>query len=160
MASFSGIGSPGGIGIDIRTQTVRLLAHAAITKGRVYAVSRTPGSTTEGDAGAVFFDTTAAIAGSNSDGIDDPIGGGVFVLAMEDVASGAKGMFMISGIMDAELATAGTAVGDILSADSTSALRKPAATQKVIGIALEAGGDGDIKRVLFDGLHGFGVKPA
>jgi hypothetical protein len=159
MASFSGIGSPGGIGIDIRTQTVRLIAHAALTKGRVYAVSRTPGTTTEGDTGAVFFDTTAAV-GSGNDGVDDIIGGGIFVLAMEDAALGEKAMCMISGIMDAELATASTAVGDVLAADSTSALRKPAATQKVIGVALEAGGDGDIKRVLFDGLHGFGVKPA
>ena len=155
MASFFGIGSPGGVGLDIRNETVRLIAHAAIVKGRTYAVSRTPGSTTEGDPGSLFFDTTAAV-GTGQDGIDDAKTG-IFVLALEAVASGEKGMFLISGIMDAELATGGTVVGDALAADSSSALRKPTFNQKIIGYALEAGGDGDIKRVLFDGMAGFGV---
>jgi len=99
MASFFGIAKPGAKGIDIRTHTVTLKAHAAITKGQVVAVSRTiTDLSPEGT--VVVFDTTAA-PGTGADGVDD-IKCGIFVCALENVASGAEGKFALSGIVDAE----------------------------------------------------------
>jgi len=153
MASFFGIAKPGAKGIDIRTHTVTLKAHAAITKGQVVAVSRTiTDLSPEGT--VVVFDTTAN-PGTGADGVDD-IKLGIFACALEAVASGAEGKFALSGIVDAEYDDAATTVGDALAATtSTLALSKAGNGEKVIGYALEAGGDGDVKKVLFDGLNGF-----
>lgn len=155
MASFFGIAKPGAKGIDIRTHTVTLKAHAALTRGQVVAVSRTiTGLSAEADSGVVVFDTTAA-PGTDGDGVDD-IKCGIFACALEDVASGAEGKFALSGIVEAEYDGAGTAVGDALAATAASlALDVAANGEKVIAYALETGGDGDVKKVLFDGLNGF-----
>jgi len=153
MASFFGIAKPGAKGIDIRTHTVTLKAHAAITKGQVVAVSRTiTDLSPEGT--VVVFDTTAA-PGTGADGVDD-IKCGIFVCALENVASGAEGKFALSGIVDAEYDGDSTAVGDALAATAASlALDVAANGEKVIAYALETGDDGDVKKVLFDGLNGF-----
>ena len=95
MASFFGISKPGAKGIDIRTHTVRLEAHAALIKGNVVALSATPGTTAEGT--VLTFDTTAAPASSAT---TTGLSNGIFAVALEDVASGAVGMFALSGIVD------------------------------------------------------------
>lgn len=151
MASFFGISKPGAKGIDIRTHTVTLKAHAALTKGQVVAVSRTiTDLSVEGT--VVVFDTTVAPA-SGGDGVDD-IKCGIMAIALEDVASGAEGKFALSGVITAEYGSS-VSVGDALSAAADLHLDKTANGSKVIGYALEAGSANQTKKILFDGLNGF-----
>lgn len=150
MASFFGIAKPGARGIDIRTHTVRLEAHAALSKGNVVALSATPGTTTEGT--VLTFDTTAAPASS---ALTTGLANGIFAVALEDVASGEVGHFAMSGVVDC-IAEGAHAVGSALSPTTALKVDETAANEKVIGYALEASGGADeLKKVLFDGLNGF-----
>jgi predicted RecA/RadA family phage recombinase len=150
MASFFGISKPGAKGLDIRTHTVRLEAHTALSKGNVVALSATPGTTTEGT--VLTFDTTAAPAASAT---TTGLSNGIFAVALEDVAAGEVGMFAMSGVVDC-IADNSHAVGSALSATTGLKVDETASNEKVIGYALEAStGANDLKKVLFDGLNGF-----
>jgi hypothetical protein len=156
MADFFGMGRPGG-GLDIRTITVRLEAHAAISKGDVVAVSPTVFTDNE-DTIPHFYKTQTQAAGNAS--VDDAQFG-MFAVALESVASGAKGLFALSGIVDA--ATDGTSAvvaGNGLEADGVANNLNVADTpgRKVLGYALEAKGAGvGLIKVMFDGVNGFGT---
>ena len=157
MASFFGIGSPGG-GLDIRTVTVRLEAHAAISKGDVVAVSPLVLTDNE-DTIPHFYKTQTQATGNAS--VDDAQFG-MFAVALESVASGAKGLFALSGIVDAATdGTADVAVGNGLEADGAANNLNVATTpgRKVIGYALEARADNSVGliQVMFDGVNGFGT---
>ena len=156
MADFFGMGRPGG-GLDIRTITVRLEAHAAISKGDVVAVDPTVFTDNE-DTIPHFYKTKTQAAGNDS--IDDAQFG-VFAVALENVASGAKGLFALSGIVDAAVdGTADVAVGNALEADGAANNLNFGTTigYKVLGFALEARATNSVGliKVMFDGVSGFG----
>jgi len=160
MATVYGQQDPG-VGLALQTIEMTLTAHAAISKGDVVAVSPTVDTTT------YKFTTTQAPASDNLSIDDNEFG--VFVVAMEDVASGALGRFAIQGVIDA--AADGTdadngdiAVGNALEVapDDTALHKKGTAGAKVVGFALEARADNSVGliKVLFDGLNGFGTGHA
>ena len=157
MADFFGMGRPGG-GLDIRTITVRLEAHAAISKGDVVAVSPAVFTDNE-DTIPHFYKTQTQAAGNAS--VDDAQFG-IFAVALESVASGAKGLFALSGIVDAATdGTADVAVGNGVEADGAANNLNVATTpgRKVLGYALEArtADSVGLVKVMFDGVNGFGT---
>jgi len=156
MASFFGIGSPGG-GLDIRTVTVRLTAHAAITKGDVVAVADEV-STSNEDTIPHFFKTKNISSGDAS--VDDNEFG-ILAVALENVASGEKGLFALSGVVQA-LVSGTPAVGVGVSGKvTTNDLVAPTAGDKVVAFMLETGTNGaGLDWVMFDGVAGFGQKLA
>lgn len=156
MATVYGQQDPG-VGLALQTIEISLTAHAAISKGDVVAVSPTV------DTSTYKFTTTQTQLSANASIEDNEFG--VFVVAMEDVASGARGRFAIQGVVDA--ATDGTsdvAVGKALQADGAANNLNLAVTagSKIVGFALEARTDNSVGliKVMFDGLNGFGTKHA
>lgn len=155
MATVYGQQDPG-VGLALQTVEMALTAHAAISKGDLVAVAPTVDATT------YKFTTTQAPASDNASIDDNEFG--VFVVAMEDVASGARGRFAIQGVIDVSAdGTAAIAVGNGVEADPSAANINVATTAgaKVVGYALEALGSGTgLIKVLFDGLNGFGTVHA
>jgi predicted RecA/RadA family phage recombinase len=155
MATVYGQQDPG-VGLALQTIEMTLTAHAAISKGDLVAVAPTV------DTATYKFTTTQAPASGNASIDDNEFG--VFVVAMEDVASGALGRFAIQGVIDVSAdGTAAIAVGNGVEADPTAANVNIATTagSKVVGYALEALGSGTgLIKVLFDGLNGFGTVHA
>lgn len=155
MADFFGMGRPGG-GLDIRTITVRLEAHAAIAKGDVVAVADEVFTSNE-DTIPHFYKTKNISSGDAS--VDDAEFG-IFAVALENVALGEKGLFALSGIVDA-LISGTPAIGTGVSGKvTTNDLAAPAAGDKIIGFMLETGVNAQLKKVMFDGVNGFGQKLA
>jgi len=138
-------------GIEPKLVTVELTAYAAISKGDVVAVSPTV-------ANGQFYTTQAPASDDAS--IDDNEFG-MFVVALEDVASGATGRFAVSGIVDC-LISGTPAIGAGVSVKvTTKDLITAAAANKCVGYMLETGANGvGIQSVLFDGWNGFGIKHA
>jgi len=155
MATVYGQQDPG-VGLALQTIEMTLTAHAAISKGDLVAVAPTV------DTATYKFTATQAPASGNTSIDDNEFG--VFVVAMEDVASGALGRFAIQGVIDVSAdGTAAIAVGNGVEADPTAANVNIATTagSKVVGYALEALGSGTgLIKVLFDGLNGFGTVHA
>lgn len=155
MATVYGQQDPG-VGLALQTVEMALTAHAAISKGDLVAVAPTV------DTDTYKFTTTQAPATDNVSIDDNQFG--VFVVAMEDVASGARGRFAIQGVIDVSAdGTAAIAVGNGVEADPSAANINIATTAgaKVVGYALEALGSGTgLIKVLFDGLNGFGTVHA
>jgi predicted RecA/RadA family phage recombinase len=155
MATVYGQQDPG-VGLALQTVEMALTAHAAISKGDLVAVAPTV------DTDTYKFTTTQAPASDNASIDDNEFG--VFVVAMEDVASGARGRFAIQGVIDVSAdGTAAIAVGNGVEADPSAANINVATTAgaKVVGYALEALGSGTgLIKVLFDGLNGFGTVHA
>lgn len=155
MATVYGQQDPG-VGLALQTVEMALTAHAAISKGDLVAVAPTV------DTDTYKFTTTQAPASDNASIDDNEFG--VFVVAMEDVASGARGRFAIQGVIDVSAdGTAAIAVGNGVEADPSAANINIATTAgaKVVGYALEALGSGTgLIKVLFDGLNGFGTVHA
>lgn len=143
------------IGLEVAKCDVILEAHADVTAGDVVAIS--PSDITDDR-----FTKTQATASDNASIDDNEFG--VFVVAMEDVASGARGRFAIQGVIDVSAdGTAAIAVGNGVEADPSAANINVATTAgaKVVGYALEALGSGTgLIKVLFDGLNGFGTVHA
>tara|TARA_R110002110_G_scaffold970_5_gene3693 strand:+ start:8846 stop:9244 length:399 start_codon:yes stop_codon:yes gene_type:complete len=131
--------------------TLQLTAFAAITKGDVVAVSPLVNSDEQ------FYTTQLPASGNTS--VDDNEFG-IFAVAQETIASGAKGMFLISGITTAKISgtpAIGAAVGvKVTTKDLIGVL----AGAKVVAYMLETGVDGDQKKVMFDGYNGFGNRVA
>jgi hypothetical protein len=85
---------------------------------------------------------------------------GIFAVALEDVAAGARGRFRFRGVVDA-LITGTPAVGAPVAANNASdAIGATSATEKVIGYMIELGVDATLKKVYFDGIAGFGTDEA
>ena len=151
MSNFFGAGGPAA-GIGPRNATLQLTAHAAINKGDVLAVSPLVNSDDQ------FYTTVESLSGNA--GIDDNEFG-LFVVALETIASGAKGQFLVSGITDV-LISGTPAVGVGMGAKlSTKDLAGSAVGSKIIGYMLEVGANGTgTQKVLFDGWNGFGIRIA
>lgn len=151
MSNFFGAGGPAA-GIGPRSVTLQLTAFAAITKGDVVAVSPLVNSDEQ------FYTTQLPESGNAS--VDDNEFG-IFAVAQETIASGAKGMFLISGITDA-LISGTPAIGKAVSVKvTTKDLVTAAVGSKVVGYMLETGAAGTgIQKVMFDGYNGFGMKHA
>ena len=146
------IGQPGA-GLTIRTESVRLVAHAALSKGNVVTVDLT---SFNGD----VFNKTAAIAASSATVDADELEAGIQVVALADVADGAEGMFAVKGVIEV-MAGSAVAVGSAVAASDDLKVDNPAATAKVCGFALTAAAsDGDLITVYWDGLNGFGANHA
>ena len=138
-------------GLEPRLVTVELTAYAALSKGDVVAVSPTV-------ANGKFYTTQAPA--SDDAGIDDNEFG-MFVVALEDIASGAKGQFAVSGIVDCLISGTPAAGVGVSVKVTTKDLIAAAAANKCVGYMLETGGNGTgIQSVLFDGWNGFGMKHA
>tara|TARA_R110002051_G_scaffold79776_1_gene143543 strand:+ start:65 stop:514 length:450 start_codon:yes stop_codon:yes gene_type:complete len=135
-------------GFQMDTKTVELTAHAALVKGDVAAVLTTTVAnglmtTTKAAAGAAILESNAEI----------------IVVAMEDIASGAVGMFAYEGIIDVQCVTTGLDVGDYLIADNGATLALIASDVdefKIVGICLEDNSATGPVKCLFSGLYGLG----
>jgi len=149
MSNFFGAGGPAA-GIGPRSVTLQLTAHAAINKGDVLAVSPLVNSDDQ------FYTTQLTASGNVS--VDDNRFG-IFVVAQETIASGAKGQFLVSGITDV-LISGTPAVGAAVGAkETTKDLVSVVTGTKVVGYMLETGANGTgLQKVLFDGWNGFGIR--
>ena len=136
-------------GIQPRLVTVELTAYTALSRGDVVAVSPTV-------ADGQFYTTQAAASDDAS--IDDNEFG-MFVVALEDIASGAIGKFAVSGIVDCLISGTPAIGAGVSKKVSTLDLIAAAAESKCIGYMLETGGAGTgVQSVLFDGWNGFHGK--
>lgn len=146
-----------GIGLHLRTETVRMTAHAALSRGNIVTVD----ITTQDVDTLVFTKTAAWTAAGGGDPEGDQVETGVALIALEDVASGAIGLFAIAGIVTA-IATEAVGIGDVLGPVAGDLkIGRAAVNTKACGIALEAAaGDGDLIKIMFSGLSSLGVDAA
>ncbi len=140
-----------GVGIEPRTDTVRLTAHAGLSKGDLVAISTV---VTDGK-----FGTTIAVNDTTPYDLITDNGVGVFAVALETISSGAEGRFATAGIVDV-LISGGPALGKAVTASSSGAAVEAVLNDKIIGYMLEAGVTATTKKVMFDGYNGFGIKGA
>ena len=116
---------PGNGGVIPREITCHLTAHAALTAGTVYTIDHTftPSSTN----GVALNSAAAADAAAE---------GTQWVMAMEDIASGAIGKFLIQGYTTI-LINNGTDIdpGDMLASSATGVVLQAVAGDAIIGIA-------------------------
>jgi len=142
-----------GAGLEPRRQEVTLTAVAALTKGDMTAID--PAVDTNGR----FYKTRASAAAS------DTIYGlsvGFRVVALENIATGANGRFLVSGITDVLVdGTANVAAGQPLCAVANEENMAIATTanNKVFGYALaaQAADSAVLTSVMFNGIDGFGT---
>ena len=141
----------GPVGITPRTETVRLTAYAALSKGDLVAISTV---VTSGRFAATIAVNNALVLTSDN-------GVGIFAVALESIASGAVGNFAFAGIVDVliegtpALGTAMTAQGGA-DKDAITAV----VNDKILGFMLEVGVDATVGSMMFDGYNGFGIKGA
>lgn len=128
-----------------------LIAHAALSAGDVVAVSMTTI-----DSSTLQWTTTvapASLATSATDTATYPF----FAVALNAVASGAKGRFRLRGPVDA-LCGDTTAAGGHVTVNSSKQLVAPAPTGtntiRCVGILLQTGVSGALKRCWFNGIEG------
>jgi hypothetical protein len=145
------IGQPGA-GLTIRTESVRLIAHAALSKGNVVTVDLT---SFNGD----VFNKTAAIAGAAAKAPANSLEAGIQVVALDNVADGAEGMFAVKGVVDV-IAGSAVTVGQGVQGATDLKVDAVGATGKVCGFALTTGALDGLMTVYWDGLNGFGADHA
>ena len=142
----------GPVGITPRTETVRLTAYAALSKGDLVAISTV---VTSGR-----FATTIAVA-DNAGTTTADNATGIFAVALESIASGAVGDFAFAGIVDV-LIEGTPALGIAMTAQGGA--DKDAITavvnDKILGYMLEVGVNATVGSMMFDGYNGFGLKGA
>lgn len=144
--TLSTVAGPGNSGFWLENHDAYMTSDNAVTKGDVVALDL-----------AVVDSTTDVF-----DTVDQPatadLAYGIFAVALEDVAASAVGRFRFKGIVEA-LITGTPAVGAAVSPGNASdALGATAANEKVVGYMLETGVDATTKRVIFDGIAGFGFN--
>ena len=141
----------GPVGITPRTETVRLTAYAALSKGDLVAISTV---VTSGR-----FATTIAVNDALVLTSDNATG--IFAVALESIASGAVGDFAFAGIVDV-LIQGTPALGIAMTAQGGA--DKDAITavvnDKILGYMLEVGVNATVGSMMFDGYNGFGIKGA
>jgi len=147
MATILGHQMPGD-GIGLQTIEVRMTAHAAISRGDVLAVAPIADPIT-------YKFTTTQNVDNDIVSVDDHQNG-IFVVALEDVASGDVGRFAIQGLIDVKI-SGDPATGRTVTARVGNDLVVAAAGNKVLGYMLEDGVNGELKKVFFDGLNSFGL---
>lgn len=145
------IGQPGA-GLSVRTESVRLIAHAAVSKGNVVTVDLTSFN------GSVF-NKTAAPAAAAAKAPANSLEAGIQVVALSDIAAGDEGLFAVKGIVEV-IAGSGVSVGEGVQGASDLKVDATGATAKVCGFALTAGTTDNLMTVYWDGLNGFGSDHA
>jgi hypothetical protein len=150
----------GPLGIPFRVEDVVITADAAVSKGQVCKLTL--------DTSNLVFDAATpaaaadAIFDAGTDGTSDLFH--LFGVALEDIAINKKGSFRLKGVVEA-LGGDTTAAqkplkvgadGELVVADADPAA-DGASNQRVIAISLETLADATLKKVLFDGLNGFGA---
>lgn len=128
-----------------------LIAHAAITRGDVVAVAMATVDSTS------FQWTTTAAPASLATSATDVSTYPFFCVALENVASGAKGRFRLRGDVDA-LCGDTTAAGGQVTVNSSKQLIAPAPTStntiRCVAVLKQAGVSGALKKCFFDGING------
>lgn len=89
----------------------------------------------------------------DTDGNDD----GIYVIALDDLASGAEGECLIVGRYT-QAAAAGVSAGEWLSSNGSQVLVPSAASERRLAFALEDA-SGGFAHVIFNGVEGFGLTP-
>ena len=133
-------------GLYPTNETVRLVAHAAVTKGHVYVIA-----TSIVDATTGLLDTTKAMATADAKV-------GIHVVAMEDIASGAAGEFLLRGKTDVYQNAASAAGAYLAPINAQSYIDDTIGTGfKVVGINhVLVGGSAALSPCTFNGVEGFG----
>ena len=133
-------------GLYPTNETVRLVAHAAVTKGHVYVIN-----TAVVDATTGLLDTTKAMATA-----DGKVG--IHVVAMEDIASGAVGEFLLRGKTDVYQGADCAAGAYLAPINAQSYIDDTIATGfKLVGINhVLVGGSAALSPCTFNGVEGFG----
>ena len=91
------------VGLDPENDDCTLIAHAALVRGEVVAVDRTV-TTADGAAISATNLTTDTWTKTRRPTASD-VSNGIIAVALADIASGAKGQFRVSGIVDAKVAS-------------------------------------------------------
>ena len=137
---------------------ILMTAHAAVSRGDVVAVAPSV------DTDTYKFTTTQSPASDNASIDDNEFG--VFLVAMEDVASGEQGRFALQGTIDVSADGTDADNGDIargnaleVAPDDTCLHLGTTPGAKIVGFALEAraANSAGLIKVMFDGLNGFGT---
>ncbi len=117
-------------------------------------------STNAGTRGDVVLINTTVVANGKFTTVTQPSGaaaleGGIFAVAMEDVAAGEEGRFRFRGHVDVLVNGAVVLPNYLAAVSGQDYLDQSTAADKQIAIPLEAGTDTRIA-ALFDGISGFG----
>jgi len=161
MAIIFGQQAPGD-GFSLQTIECRLTAHADISRGDLLAVAKTV------SADGVKFTHTSNIDNDNLSIRDQDEG--ILVVAMEDVKSGSIGRFAVQGVVDIMIrlsnpADSGSlpAIGGTVTAQEVlsgthvgNAVEERQATHKCVGYVMETPTAGELVKVMFNGISGFG----
>ena len=133
-------------GLYPTNETVRLVAHATVTKGHVYVID-----TTVVDATTGLLDTTKAMA-------TDDCKVGIHVVAMEDLASGEAGEFLLRGKTDVYQNASNGAGAYLAPKNAQSYLDDTIGSGfKIVGINhVVVGGSAALSPCTFNGVEGFG----
>ena len=118
---------PGNSGVRPKDEHIYLVAHAAITAGTVYTLDVTTATT-----------ATNGVATHSAAAVDGAVEGTIWVLAVEAIASGATGRFMLQGYEDATNNGTDVVAGDTLSSTAGGTLLAAPAGDVIIAIAPEA----------------------
>jgi len=142
-------------GLTVAKCDVVLQADGAVTKGDVLAVDASS-ITLDGDYCA--FTKTSTPAATNSENVEG-IGNGLFVVALESAADGKLVKCRAQGVVDATInGTPGA--GATVTVNVSKKMTLAVTNDKVVGFMLEAGENDKQKKVMFDGINGFGVRGA
>lgn len=163
MATIFGQQTPGD-GLSLQTIECRLTAHDDISRGDLLAVGLTVSSD-----GAKFTHTSNVDNDNLSIRDQDE---GVLVVALEDVDSGAVGRFALQGVVEVMVRKSSADAADVPAVGGTvtaqevlpggtpphvgNAVEERQAGHKIIGYTMAASTDGQLVKVMFDGLSGFG----
>lgn len=154
------------VGIDLENDDVRLICHAAITKGNVIAIDRTV-TTQDGAAVSTTTNNNLNFFTKTRQPTAADVANGWFAVALDTYASGAIGTFRVFGYVDAKVAADVSANAQtIFKGTASSAFTLTAATAvtdasgAVKVIAFSSNGTAvtaatGLCRVAFNGLEGW-----
>ena len=137
-------------GFDMSNFDVRLenAEGSEVAAGLVVAINKSVDSTT-----GLPDKFVLPNAGDEIDGVQV----GIMGVLLSTTANGAKGMVRIQGIVDA-MGGDTAALGSGLQAGTDGELVEATTVEKCVAFNLETNADGVRKKVIFDGLSGFGVS--
>ena len=138
---------PGNSGVRPKDEHVYLVAHDAITAGTVYTLDVTTAT-----------DANNGIATDSAAAVDGAAEGTIWVLAVEDIDSGATGRFMLQGFSAITNDGTDLAAGAVLSSTATGVVVAAPAGDVIIAITPEAE-TGTSSKCWFNG-RGMGTRHA
>lgn len=151
MSGTQPIGAPNP-GIRIPANHVRLVAHAATVKGDVWSVDDSV-QTVGGVEVNQLYKTAAITNGDELSSADS----GIIVVALEDVAEGAEGLFCLQGMCEATTDAAADVGAMLVGKAGANDLTAAVAGTKVVAYAVETTTGAGLCKVMFDGLNGLGI---